>query len=239
MITESVLPNGKTLDVHTPDVCTPLTPTLLLWHGVGPDERDVLRPVAQAVAAAGAVVLVPDWRSDEPDGGRAHLLCSLAHARERTGIGPLVVAGWSAGAGAAVGLATRLTASGSSGSSGQGGWRPSAVVGIAGRYDVPARTTGTAPLDDLATRTADPLPVHLVHGTDDVPVDIRCSRELAAALHGHGWPADLKEPASDHAGVIMGAYDPTVQRVVPSGSAAAVAGGEATVSALLTALSLR
>ncbi|MCC3767831.1 alpha/beta hydrolase [Streptomyces sp. UNOC14_S4] len=235
MITESVLPNGKTLDIHTPDGAdaTAALPTLLLWHGIGPDERDILRPVAQAVAAAGAVVLVPDWRSDEPDGGRAHLLCSLGYAQERTGIGPLVVAGWSAGAGAAVGLATRPTAN---------GWRPSAVVGIAGRYDVPARTTGTAPLDDLATRSvdvdADPIPVHLVHGTEDVPVDIRCSREFAAALGGHGWPVDLEEPASDHAGVIMGAYDPAVRRIVPSGSAAAVAGGKATVAALLTALSL-
>jgi predicted dienelactone hydrolase len=46
-------------------------PVVLLWHGVGPDERDVLEPLARATAALGLMVFVPDWQSDAPDGGRA------------------------------------------------------------------------------------------------------------------------------------------------------------------------
>ncbi|WP_067179937.1 hypothetical protein [Microtetraspora niveoalba] len=45
-------PSGKALDVYRPD--TPSTlPAVLLWHGRGPDERDILAPLARA----------PDWRS--------------------------------------------------------------------------------------------------------------------------------------------------------------------------------
>ncbi|WP_327226191.1 hypothetical protein OG229_22770 [Streptomyces platensis] len=105
-------PSGKQLDVHRPAGASGATPTVLLWHGIGPDERDVLEPLARATAAHGALVLVPDWRSDAPDGGRSHLLESLAFARkEAGGLGghgeSLVLAGWSAGAGAALGVALR------------------------------------------------------------------------------------------------------------------------------------
>ncbi|MGW1076481.1 alpha/beta hydrolase family protein [Streptomyces sp. NPDC002537] len=223
------LPNGQAVDIHRPGTAGP-HPTVLFWHGVGPDERAVLRPVAEAISSAGAVVLVPDWRSDEPDRGRAHLLASLEHARREAVGSPLVVAGWSGGAGAAVGLATRPDLF--------DGWRPHAVVGIAGRYDWPARTTGSAPLDDLAARLAAPVPVRLVHGTEDVPMDVRYSREFAAALNGHGWPVDLEEPVSDHAGVIMGEFDPSAGHIVPSALPSAVAGGKATVAAVLGACGL-
>ncbi|MEJ8648608.1 hypothetical protein WKI65_11055 [Streptomyces sp. MS1.AVA.3] len=143
-------PSGKRLDVHRPARASGVSgaaPTVLLWHGIGPDERDVLEPLARTAAALGLLVLVPDWRSDAADGGRAHLLESLAFVRkEAGGLGgdgeSFVLAGWSAGAGAALEVALRPES--------VEGWRPRAVVGLAGRYDVPARTTRTAPLTTQA-----------------------------------------------------------------------------------------
>ncbi|MFI0239853.1 alpha/beta hydrolase family protein [Streptomyces sp. NPDC016845] len=128
------------LDVYAPSADGPV-PVVLLWHGLGPDEKDVMGALAERIAREGLLVLVPDWRSDAPDSGRSHLLASLAHAREHAaalGGDPerLVLAGWSAGAGAAVGVALRPDV--------VAGWRPTAVVAVAGRYDVPARTAGRA-----------------------------------------------------------------------------------------------
>ena len=173
-------------------------PTVLLWHGIGPDERDVLEPLARTTAALGALVLVPDWRSDAADGGRSQLLESLAFVRkEAGGLGgdgqSFVLAGWSAGAGAALGVALRPESVAE--------WRPRAVVGVAGRYDLPARTTGAAPLDDLAAGRDPGVPVHLLHGTRDSVVDAQHSRALAATLRTVGRAVTLQEPETDHAGV--------------------------------------
>ncbi|MEU4211580.1 alpha/beta hydrolase [Streptomyces sp. NPDC026206] len=207
-------PNGKCIDIHRPGTApapAPL-PTVLLWHGIGPDERDVLRPLARAVAALGALVLAPDWRSDAPDGGRAHLLASLEYARTHAAAlggdaGRMVLAGWSAGASAAMGVALRPEVA--------DGWRPAAVVGIASRYDRPARTTGTSPLDDLASGGVagpPPVPVRLVHGTADELMGTAHSRELLNALAAHRWPARLEEVRANHAGAIGMEYDPALGR---------------------------
>ncbi|MFI1799650.1 alpha/beta hydrolase [Streptomyces sp. NPDC020379] len=213
---------GKAVDAHRPahGGRAPL-PAVLFWHGIGADEREILYPVAEAVAAAGAVVFTPDWSAPE------HLLDSLEFVHReaaRHGADParLVLAGWSAGAGAAVALAAGP------------GPRPIAVIGIAGRYDVPARTTGTPPLTDLPG--APPVPVHLVHGTNDTAVAADHSRAFASALSAHGWPVRLWEPASDHAGVLFGVYDEGAGRVIRSGTEAARRGGEATVEAIVTAV---
>ncbi|MFF7726335.1 alpha/beta hydrolase family protein [Streptomyces sp. NPDC008001] len=228
-------PAGQAVDVYGPPGGG-TAPTVLLWHGMGPDERAIMRPVAEAAAAQGVVVFVPGWRSDAPDRGAAHLLDSLAFVREQvaqSGGDPdgIVVAGWSAGAGAAVATALRPDLF--------GGRRPAAVVGIAGRYDVPARTTGAAPADDLAhaagPAAVPPVPVLLVHGTEDGEVDGRSAREFAAALAAHGWPVRLEEPGTDHAGVLMSAYDPALGRLVPSSAGHALEGGRTTVRVLVEA----
>lgn len=228
-------PNGKLVDVHRPGTATGPTPlpTVLLWHGTGPDERDILRPVARAVAgsgalgALGALVYVPDWRSDAPDAGRAHLLASLEYARThagRHGGDPerIVLAGWSAGAPAALGLALRPEV--------VGGWRPAAVVGIASRYDLPARTTGTPPLSDLAASGPGipvPVPVHLVHGTADTLMGPAYSRAARDALMARRWPVELEEIAgADHAGAIGMEYDPASQRLRPGTDERVRAAGE-------------
>ncbi|MFC5145229.1 alpha/beta hydrolase [Streptomyces aureoversilis] len=224
---------GKAVDVYgTPGAGS--APAVLLWHGMGPDEREIVRPVAEAAAAQGVVVLAADWRSDAPDRGMAHLLDSLAFVRERAAEfggdpGRVVVAGWSAGAGAAVATALRPDLF--------GGWRPAAVVGLAGRYDVPARTTASVPLKDLADPPAGaaPVPVRLVHGTVDDQVDIRSSWEFAAALQGHGWPVRLDEPRTDHAGVLGSEFDPALGRLRPSTAEHALEGCRITARALVEA----
>ena len=74
--------SGKLLDVHRPADTPETTPTVLLWHGRGPDERDVLAPLAREAAALGLTVVVPDWRPDAPDGGWGHLLASVRFVRD-------------------------------------------------------------------------------------------------------------------------------------------------------------
>ncbi|MFE1171609.1 alpha/beta hydrolase [Streptomyces sp. NPDC058773] len=225
-------PSGKQLDVYRPAGVSGPAPTVLLWHGIGPDERDVLEPLARASAALGALVLVPDWRSDAPDGGRAHLLESVAFLRkEAGGLGgneaSCVLAGWSAGAGAALGVALRPESAAD--------WRPRALVGVAGRYDLPARTTGTPPLDDLTAGREPGVAVHLVHGAHDTVVDARYSRGLAGTLRAAGRTVTLQEPDTDHAGVIMTAYDPAADRCVPTTAGHALRAGQLTAEALARA----
>lgn len=62
--------HGKVLDIYLPrqvETAAGPVPVVLLWPGVGPDQRDVLEPLARATAELGAMVFVPDWRSDAPD----------------------------------------------------------------------------------------------------------------------------------------------------------------------------
>ncbi|MGW7081300.1 alpha/beta hydrolase [Streptomyces sp. NPDC054871] len=214
--------DGKLLDIYASgqqdDRC------VLLWHGMGPDERDVMGSLAQEIARSGPTVLVPDWRSDRPDGGREHLTDALRFGRDYVrelidGPGQLVLAGWSAGACAAMGVALRPELF--------GGWRPAAVVGIAGGYRRPARTTGTVPLQAVG-RAVTPIPVRLVHGTTDEVVPVDSSRELHEALLAHGWDSELSEPVTDHAGVLGCVHEPTARRCLPANDPSVAAIGRET-----------
>ncbi|MFC8717518.1 alpha/beta hydrolase [Kitasatospora sp. NPDC057198] len=219
-------PDRRAVDVHRPDGPPGPLPTVLLWHGRGPDERDVLAPLARAAAALGVLVAVPDWRPDAPDGGRSHLLDSAAFARELADGAPLVLAGWSLGARAAVAAALAPAAF--------DGFRPHAAVGLAGSYDTPAVSTGTVPLDDL--RTADRgVPVHLLHGAGDLVVPAERSRALHAALLAHGHPVTHREPPTDHAGAIGGEYSPEARRCLPATGPRALAAGRAAAGLLAAA----
>ncbi len=214
---------------------------MLLWHGVGLDERDVLEPLARATAVYGLVVVVPDWRSDAADGGGAHLLASLAftrdHAARLDGLGGLgeeaiVLAGWSRGGRCAAAIGVRP--------GGVDGWRPMAVACLGSAYTRPAPTTGTSPLADLAAAGAvtAPVPFWIVHGTADTVVPVVASREFSAALRRHGWPVRFEEPPSDHAGVVMTEYDPALRRCRPAAAAHAVAAGELSARMLAAAAGL-
>jgi acetyl esterase/lipase len=171
-------------DVYTP-LDTAGAPVVLLWHGVGANERDVLQPLARATAALGVTVFVPDWQSGTADGGRAQLLPSLSFTRRRVAEsggddGAIVLAGWSRGGKAAAGLAINPAAVNS--------WQPVAVVCLGSGFKNPAPTTGNSVLTDLTGTTAAPVPFWLVHGTKDPVVDISQSREFAALLALRGWP---------------------------------------------------
>ncbi|MDH6120861.1 putative esterase [Kitasatospora sp. GAS204A] len=226
-------PGAKSIDIYRPTPAGP-APVVLLWHGIGPDERDVLAPLAEATARQGLLVYVPDWRPDAEDGGRGHLLESLRFVREHAAshggdADRTVLAGWSAGASAAVSLALAPEA--------VDGWRPTAAVGIAGRYDRPSRITGTSPTAELSRPALAPSPVWLVHGTSDALVSSRYSEEFRDALRDHGWSAHLETPASDHAGVIMTEYDPDQNRCRPAQAEHARSAGLTTAGILATAAS--
>lgn len=221
---------GKLADIYVPRDRGRAAGTVLLWHGVGPDERGVLAPLARQTAAHGVAVIVPDWRSDAPDGGRAQLLASLTFAREQAAElsdGGLVLAGWSRGGRAAAGIGVNPAVA--------GGWRPSAVVCLGSGFTTPAPTTGTAPVEDLAAGGVTPVPFWLVHGSRDPVVSVEKSRAFAAALRAHGWPAELAEPPTDHAGVVMAEYDPELGRCEPATAAHAVRGGRLTAEILARA----
>jgi predicted esterase len=220
---------GKLADIYWPGRDAP-APLALLWHGVGVDERDVLEPLAAEAAGLGVAVVVPDWESEVPDGGRAHLLASVdfarALARERaaelaTGDGgAFVLAGWSRGGRMAASLALNPETA--------GGWRPSAVVCLAGGFhrETVMSPVGNGPIADIAAAAgAAPVPFHLVHGTLDTQVDIRQSRDFAAAAAGRGWPVRLAEPDTDHAGIVMTEYDAARRRCRPTIEAHAVTAG--------------
>jgi acetyl esterase/lipase len=214
--------HGKLLDIYQPDADEPV-PVVLLWHGRGGDERDVLAPLASATAALGTVVCVPDWSAAEPDLGRAQLLASLVFARDHATLlggdpARIVLAGWSMGARAGAGVAGRPSVADD--------WRPAAVVCLAGGFSaVPAPTTGTPPLADLRRGGVAPVPFWLVHGTGDQVVPGTESRIFADALAAADWPARLAEPATDHAGVVMAEFDQEAGRCVPARAAHAVEAG--------------
>jgi dienelactone hydrolase len=204
----------------------------LLWHGIGVDERDVLEPLATETARLSVAVVVPDWDSEAPDGGRAHLLASLNFARElararpdelATGDdGEFVLAGWSRGGRMAASLALNPETA--------GGWRPSAVVCLAAGFHraTVMSQVGNGPTADMAAVAATgakPVPFYLVHGTRDTMVSVQQSRDFAAAAAAHGWGALLAEPDTDHAGIVMTEWDPARRRCRPTTEPHAVAAG--------------
>ncbi|MBV2155901.1 alpha/beta hydrolase [Kitasatospora sp. SUK 42] len=227
--------DGRLMDVHRPTggAAGP-APVVLLWHGRGGDERDVLRTLAQEAAGLGLLVLVPDWRSDRPDGGRAELLASLAFAhRNAPGYGGdperFVLAGWSLGGREAIAVATHPDTPAES--------RPTAAVGIASAYARPAATTGDSPLDHLATDPS-PVPVLLVCGTKDEVVEPEHTLQLSAALTKQMSAVELLELPTDHAGVVMTTYDPEAARCLPATDPDTLRAGRRTAAVLARAAGL-
>lgn len=196
-------------------------PVLLLWHGSGPDERDALIPLAAAVAAFGPVVLVPDWRSDDPNVGADELLASIeftASNASELGGDPsrVVLAGWSLGANAAADIALHPDIA--------GGWHPTGVVGLGGGYDrtlFSRRRTKRDPMAGDAVEGAG-RPALLIHGTADSLIPLDRSVLGADVLVEAGWRVDLVPVATDHAGVIGTKYDRVRKRCVPSDEPARV-----------------
>ncbi len=186
---------------------------MLLWHGRGPNERDVLAPLASAMAREGFVVFVPDWQSDRQPEARNDLLTSLSYALDRAPSAGgdkdrTIVAGWSLGANAAADLVLHPEEA--------DGWRPAGFAGFAGSYDespisglplVGAPGTVPAPMS---------IPCLVTHGSNDTVVPVQRSRDFAQRVSASGWPISTLEPETDHAGVIGTEYDPNMGRCFPT-----------------------
>jgi predicted esterase len=98
---------------------------------------------------------------------------------------------------------------------------------------------GNGPMTDLteaaeAARPAEtaaaaarptPVPFHLVHGNRDTVVNIQQSRDFAVAAASRGWPVDLAETDTDHAGIVMTEYDESTRRCRPTTAPHAIAVG--------------
>jgi predicted esterase len=200
---------GRLTDVFRPPASVG-APVVLLWHGSGPDEREVLAPLAAGIARLGPLVLVPDWRSDDPVVGPVELLDSITFTRATAGElggdpGRIVLAGWSLGANAAAAVAERPDIA--------DGWHPSGLVGLAGSYD-------ESPFDGRPG-AGDPVggagrPALVAHGTEDPVVPPAGSVAAAARLAEAGWRVVLRQVSTDHAGIIGTEYNPWRKHCVPT-----------------------
>ncbi|MFD0396111.1 hypothetical protein ACFQ3Z_44340 [Streptomyces nogalater] len=115
-----------------------------------------------------------------------------------------------------------------------------AAVAVAGRYDVPARTTGRPPVDSLVGTRVIAVPARPVHGSADGQLPADRSRELLSLRRERRWDVGLALPDTDHAGTIMSVYDSVLgkadRRTFPpprargSGSPSSAGSGEEFVS---------
>jgi acetyl esterase/lipase len=215
---------GHLVDVHRPDDGASRLPVVLLWHGRGPDERDVLEPLAHEAASRRLVVMVPDWRASTDDGGNEALRASLGFAASKAdefGGDPerLVLAGWSLGATAGLGLvlASESPAVG--------------FVGMASGYGDVSPTTGRLLSDHLDDEIPG-IPIWLLHGIRDEVVPVEQGRAMAGTLADRGARIHWHEFDTDHAGIVMSRYNRSTRRCVPSDQDHAVMAGRGTADFL-------
>ena len=220
------------LDVHRPDRTGAGTaaaaPVIVYFHGGRwrDGDRHSARFVGQRLAAAGALVVVPDFRQAPAHAFPAFMAdaaqaVAWAHAHA-AGLGGdparIYVMGHSSGAhiAALLGTDARYLAA-----AGLAPDRLAGVIGWSGPYDfLPIREidlvdvfgTGeqwpaTQPVNFV---DGDEPPFLLVHGLDDDVVESRNSVELAGKLRANGVDARLLLlPGGTHSTPLAGFYDPT------------------------------
>jgi dienelactone hydrolase len=207
---------------------------VLLWHGRGVDSGDWMLPLAERVAAQGALALVPDWSSETPDGGRSDLLTSVRYARDRStsaGLDPdrLVVAGWSLGGCAATSLAVHAKRLG---------------IGLGGVVLI-APADGPGVVDGIS---GGPLPRTLPPGEGRCPVDVLYGEHdtstppdqvsgLELRLRAAGWSTSLQAVDADHGEIVGCRYDARREAYRPSTQPRALAGADVVAAVVATAVS--
>lgn len=221
----------QTMDVYAPTGARDL-PVVVFFYGGGWDSgsREVYGWAAQAIAARGFVVFLPDYRivpqvrfpSFIEDAAAATARAGDL-ARDYGGDGArLAVAGHSAGAHLAMMIALDRRYM-------QAAGRPDlikAAVGLAGPYDflpfdVPASVNafGRAPDPTLTQPVtfarADAPPLWLGHGTDDVVVHAEDTTILDARMKAVGGRSEAKlYPGLDHADLIA-TFSPLFRKKAP------------------------
>jgi dienelactone hydrolase len=207
METVEYLP-GRSADVHRGGS----RGHVLIWHGRGPDQRPALETLGALLAEHGLTAVVPDWSSENADGGRAELLASLQLTRdllERDGADPdsLVLVGWSLGGAAAIGVtidADRL------------GVRLAHVVGLGnGGYRGDEPITG-APIPAELPRDGGRPPFTLLHGVADDIAPVAGARAFVQQLEQQGWPVELVELPTDHWGIVGTTYVAATDTCMPA-----------------------
>ena len=207
---------------------------VLLWHGRGVDSADWMLPLAERVAGHGALALVPDWSSETPDGGRADLLTSVRHARERStaaGLDPdrVVVAGWSLGGTAAASLAVHAKRLG---------------IGLGGAVLI-APADGPGVVDGIS---GGPLPRTLPPGAGRCRVDVLYGEHdtstppdqvsgLELRLRAAGWTTSLQAVDADHGEIVGCRYDARREAYRPSSTPRALAGVDVVADVVAGAVS--
>jgi acetyl esterase/lipase len=192
------------LDLYLPQTPRPDGKAVIFFYGGSwhsGSKSDYLF-VAQALAARGIAVVMPDYRV-YPDVRFPAFLDDAAQATRwaagRLGVDKLFVAGHSAGGQIASMLAANTPYLARAGVDRM---KLRGLIGIAGPYDFLPLTSARLieifggannPEIQAITFARAPLPpALLLHGTDDTTVLPRNSRNLAAAWHAAGASADLK-----------------------------------------------
>ncbi len=227
-IAYGTLPRQK-LDVYSPKVMMPDTPTLVFYHGGSWQygAKNDYRFLGTAFAARGIQTVVVNYRLHPEvvfptfveDGAKA-----LAYTKSTIANGrPVFVSGHSAGAhiAAMVALDPRfLAAEGTNICDAAKG-----VIGIAGPYDFtpvapefkrifPAEILPTTkPLNFVSTRAP---PFLLLHGTKDTVVLPIRTTEMATALTAAGNSVQTKNYEGVEHLYIIGAISPVVRRSAPT-----------------------
>lgn len=223
----------QTMDVYAPDLARGETaPVLVFFYGGGWDSgsKGLYGWAAQALAAQGFVVALPDYRL-APDAlfpvfveDAAAATARAAEIAPRYGGDPerLGVIGHSAGAHLAMMIALDRRYMAAVGQPG----RIKAAAGLAGPYDflpfdVPAsiQAFGRAP-DPLMTQPvtfvrADAPPLWLGHGTEDVVVHAEDTTILNERMHAVGGRSEARlYPGLNHADLIA-AFSPLFRAKAP------------------------
>jgi acetyl esterase/lipase len=227
-IAYGTLPRQK-LDVYSPKVMTPETPTLVFYHGGSwrYGSKDDYRFLGTAFAARGIQTVVVNYRifpevvfpSFVEDAAKALAFTKNTIAQNR----PVFISGHSAGAhiAAMVALDPRfLDAEGTKICDAAKG-----MIGIAGPYDFTPRDPefklifpaeilpSTKPLNFATT----PIPpALLLHGTTDTVVLPARTTEMAAALTAAGNTTQVKMYDGVEHLYIIGAVSPVVRRTAPT-----------------------